>query len=348
MKKYILEYTDYDAIVALLGHSIPYTNYEHVTTVVVDLYQEEYLAITNAGYTIFENIILTPDSLCAVPEIQPNIGTPPPFLTYANIFNSHLAGFTGAGVSVALLDTGCNDVHAATVPTLIRQDYTGLGADGDLFTHGSRGCLIVGQILDFYTPFATVNYGIARGCQLYSMRCFDGGTASYIAAINYCIANGIDIMNFAISSLSGLTTAINAAIAAGIIVVSASGNNTATQIQPPSTITGVICVNAVLGTTGVVGGSHLTSNGHTQVTITNYNNGHYQTYMGGTSQASMMVSAILAIYKQKYPTLNQQKATNLLKRKALQMDGYTYNVTSTSRGVLENYVTGAGFISPIN
>lgn len=345
MEKYIIEYDTYEDILALLGHGVPHTNLANVTTVIVDLTTEEYEALVGAGINIIEN---QPCGLLYAPSNIPSTSTPPPINTYLNVTNAHLAGFDGTGVNIALLDSGCNDVHAATVPTLVRQDYTGLGADGDAFIHGSRGCLIVGQKLNFFTPFAQVDTGIVHGCQLYCMRVIEGGGASVISAISWCIANNIHIINMSIFLLQDVTTAVNAAIAAGIIVICASGNSTGTNMTHPANIPGVIAVNGVqFNNAGVAFGSYVTDDAHTQVTVTNYNGGSFQTFVGGTSQACFMVTGLVAIYKQKYPTLNTQKAIHLLRRKALPMDGYTYSVSSTSKNVLLNYETGAGFLAPL-
>lgn len=347
MKKYIIEYELYDDILGLLGYEIPHSNLENVSTIIVDLTEEEYEALVGADIKIIENS--NNIKLLYAPSNIAHIGEPPSINDYFNVDSAHTAGFDGTGVKVAILDSGCNDLHAATVPTLIRQDYTGLGANGDTQVHGSRGCLIIGQMLDFYTPYPSKEYGIAHGCQLYSMRVHGaGGIAAIINAIDWCIGNDIDIINISLEVLDAtLTTAINAALAANIIVVCASGNILANNVAHPANIPGVIAVNAVeYNNAGTAFGSYLTVNGDTQITITTYNGGHYQTFTGGTSQAAFQISGLLAIYKQKYPTLNTQKAIRLLQKRALKMDNYTYNITGTNTTL--NYQTGAGFVASLN
>lgn len=347
MKKYILEYNTHDEVIALLGREIPHEHLEHVSTIILDLYEDEYLAIKEAGYNIVENnydieVLYTPPTFATT-------GEPPPFNEYMGVPASHAAGFDGTGVSIGLLGSGTSVGAAATVPTLIFQDYTGLGMVDISPSHEGRGTLCIGQMLQLNTGVPKP-YGIAKGCQLYNIKCYPGGSAEFIQGINYCIANNIDIINISFNLGSGMNTAINAALAAGIIVVCASGNSLATQVAHPANIPGVICLSGLQCNTGVLFGSYLTPDSSTNVTIVNYHGGHYQTFSGGTSQAAWMLSGILAIYKQKYPSLTTEKAIHLLKRRAKQLTGYTYNRTSntSTKGVLENYETGAGFLAPIN
>lgn len=354
MKKYIIEYEDYDDILSILGHDIPHSNLKYVTTVIVDLYEDEYNAIKEAGVNITENHITSPEKgLLFYPSDKPYRTYP--LLTgglneYLNITGSHTAGFDGTGVNIGLLDTGCQPANQALcMPSLILQDYTGFGT-GDLYSHGSKGCMILAQRYSFFNPVNEVLTGMAIGATVYSMNVFDGGVAAVIDAINYCIGNDIHIINMSFDMSTGLTAAVNAALAAGIIVVCACGNSLLSDIAHPADIPGVIAVNAVeTQTPGMpVFGSYTTGDGNVQITTTNYNGGHYEFFTGGTSQAAFQLTGLLAIYKQKYPSLNTEKAIHLLRRKALTMDGYNYNVNSYSRRKFVNYETGGGFVAPIN
>lgn len=358
MKKYILEYDHYDEVIALLGHEIPHSNLEHVTTIIVDLHEEEFNAIKEAGYKIIENIIPTEDGMLAFPENIPfwrSYPTKPNYVnSYLKIPEARLAGFDGTGVKVALLGSGCLDANLpymnSTTP-IIRQDYCGVGLNYDAFNHESKGCMIILQNKSFFAGTANTE-GSAFGCQLYSMTTFYGGSATYITAINYCIANGIDIINTAIRGLgTSIDTAIAAAIAAGIIVVCAAGNTTYDTIVDHGLVPGSVTVNGVAYNNALNPfGSYLTSDGHVGITATFYSEGHYEYRTGGTSQVSFHIAALMAIYKQKYPSMNSHNAVNLLKRRALKMDTRIYDkpsLTTLKGGVTENYVTGAGFIAPL-
>lgn len=350
MEKYIIEYELYDDILDLLGHEIPHSNLENVKTVVVELTEEEYEALVGAGINIVPN---TPCEMLFLPSYisaTPTTTLPTEIQTYLKADAAHLAGFTGAGVNIALLDTGCNDTAAAAIPGVIRQTYVdGQNIHVDNYLHGSYGALLIAQTKKL-ADGSTFHGGIAPGCQLYTMNVFDGGVASIITAIDWCITNNIHVMNFSLSTV-GLTTSINAALAAGIIVCCASGNSNISNMAHPANVPGVIAVNAVsssdLPATFNIFGSHITLDGNTQITTVFHNLGGAEIRVGGTSQACHMTSAMMALYKQKYPSLNSAKAINLLRRKALHLDGYTYDIASPTQDVLLDYTTGAGFTSPL-
>lgn len=354
MKKYIIEYDLYDDILGLLGHEVPHSNLKNVKTVIVELTQEEYEALVGAGINIKENYIPSPEkAILSWPADIPYRTYPlltGGFNDYMKVPEAHLAGFDGTGIKIGLLDTGCQPANQALcMPSLVLQDYTGTGT-GDVWSHGSKGCMVLAQKYSFFVPGLEVYTGIAKGATVYSMNVLAGGISATIDAIDYCIANNIDIINISLDFSFGLDTAINAALDAGIIVVCASGNSTVNPIAHPANIPGVICVNGVdvLVPGMPIAGSHLTSNGNTQVSVVSYMGGHYEFFSGGTSQAAWQLSGILAIYKQKYPTLNSKTAGHLLERRALEMDGYNYTVPSDNRDKLVNYVTGGGFLAPIN
>jgi subtilisin family serine protease len=152
-------------------------------------------------------------------------------------------------------------------------------------------------------------------------------------------------------STLGLTTAITAALSAGIIVCCASGNTNIGNIVHPANVSGVICVGAidssVLPETVNIFSSYIMPDGTIQMTNIFHNLGGAEVRVGGTSQATHMTSAMMALYKQKYPTLNSAKGINLLRRKALKIDSHTYNMLSSTKDTLLDYQTGAGFTSPL-
>ena len=49
MEKYIIEYTDYNEILGLLGHEITHSKLENVSTIIVDLTEEEYETLIILG-----------------------------------------------------------------------------------------------------------------------------------------------------------------------------------------------------------------------------------------------------------------------------------------------------------
>lgn len=347
-KKYLIPYEEYEYVASLIS-DLHHKNLEAIKVIIVDLTDEQVVELREAGITVEEN---AKAELCYAPAPIQTFGVPPEILAYYNLNSAHTAGVRGTGVRVGLIDTGCSDAAATAVPGVIRLDFTDFGAHNDTFNHGSKGCMVMNQTLDFAAPHDPKDYGIATGCELYSLRAFDGGAASIAAAINFAIENGFGVINmsFFTGSSTAMDNAITAALAAGIIVVVAAGNSLVNPINYPATFPGVIVVNTIDSTTTLLAGSYITADGHTKVTIVNYNGGSAQTFAGGTSQATFEVTALFAVYKQKYPNLTTARAINLIQRRALQMNGYTYNnsIDSTTLATLLNYETGAGFVASLN
>lgn len=351
MKKYIIQYKDYNNVLSLLGHEIPHYNISNINTLVVDLTEEEYEALMGANINIIEE---QKPKLCYIPDVIPLRGYPDPYNPlndFLNITPAHSAGFDGTGVTIGIMDTGCNDGGLLACPTLIRQDYTGTYVQDD-YNHGGKAINIIGQTHSTIAPNNPISYGgLAHGAQLYSMKVFQDGTEGItpiLNAISWAISNDINIINISIDYGGGLTSAINSALAAGIIVVCASGNSSIQPMAHPANIPGVIAVNGVdVSTPTVIFGSYLNNSGENDVTITTYNAGSAESFLGGTSQCAYHVTGLLAIYKQKYPSLDTPKAINLIQRKALEMDGYTYDIDSGLINKLLNYETGGGFLAPL-
>lgn len=349
MKKYIIQYKDYNHILELLGHDIPHSNLKNVKAVIVDLTEEEYEALVGAGVEI--NASRKAELLGFFPSTIPYIGVPPPIFGYLNLDKEHAAGFTGAGVKVCILDTGCHDNHHTACPQVTRIDFTGTGVETEVTPHGGRGCMIIGQT-KLYLTTTDAFYGIAYGCDLYAGKTFnydENDIANFITGVEWCIENEMDIINVSLDLGCCTDFAIESALAAGIIVVCASGN-TGYYMAHPANVPGVVAVNAVSSQDDppYVFGSYVTYDGTQGVDTTFYSSGAAQTFVDGTSQAAFNLSGVLAIYKQKYPELNCLKAKRLLQRKGLAMDGYAATKPTTTRNTKLNYITGGGFVAPFS
>ncbi|HUR35979.1 MAG TPA: S8 family serine peptidase, partial [Vicinamibacterales bacterium] len=145
---------------------------------------------------------------------------------------------SGAGVGVALIDSGIDVRHAALASRVVfSKDFTG-GRGDDVYGHGTHvGALIAGLATGD-------NSGVAPGARLVNLRVLDGtgaGRASdVIAAIDWSIDNRA-IYNIRVINLSlgapvvqsyqddPLCEAVERAVAAGIVVVAAAGNQGVTK-----------------------------------------------------------------------------------------------------------------------
>jgi serine protease AprX len=167
----------------------------------------------------------------------------------ANVSAAWNAGFNGAGIGIAVIDSGINDTHPdlwdsteTTTRVVYHQDFTGTpttnanGAQYDLFGHGTHVAGIIGG--NGYLSAGRFA-GVAPAVNFIDLRALDangaGSDSSVIAAIQQAIALK-DTYNIRIINLSlgrgipvsymqdPLCQAVEAAWKSGIVVVVAAGN----------------------------------------------------------------------------------------------------------------------------
>ncbi len=133
---------------------------------------------------------------------------------------------TGAGIDVAIIDTGIkkrNDLNVVK-----ETDFTGEGAD-DLNGHGTHVAGIVASQDATYR-------GVAYGSNLFNVKVLrsdgSGFASDVIAGIDWAVSNGAEIISMSlgaqVSACDGtdaLSQAADSAVAKGIVVVVAAGNS---------------------------------------------------------------------------------------------------------------------------
>ena len=159
-----------------------------------------------------------------------------------------ITGQGGAGVDVAVLDTGVDCSH---------EDLAGgclLGAnftfDAFLDGHG-HGTHVAGIIGARANGKGTI--GVAPEATIYAVKVLGdngSGALSWVAAgIDWAVANGVEVINMSLSASGGsftLEQAVNAAQAAGVLVVSAAGNSgCCNTVGYPAKYSGSMAVGAV-------------------------------------------------------------------------------------------------------
>src|SRR5271165_5631892 len=159
------------------------------------------------------------------------------------------AGYTGAGVTVAVIDSGINDSHPdlqganGNSRVVYHQDFTGTpttnssGAQYDLYGHGTH---VAGIIAGNGSLSGGQYEGVAPGAQLVDLRALDqngaGTDSGVIAAIQEAITlqstYNIRVISMSLGrpifesyTLDPVDQAVEAAWKAGIVVVAAAGNN---------------------------------------------------------------------------------------------------------------------------
>lgn len=158
-----------------------------------------------------------------------------------------LTKVTGAGVTVALLDTGLDLQHEVFVDRLTLLPNSDMISDtaapddigpGVAWGHG--------------THVAGIIHAIAPDATLMPIRVLDsqgrGNTFVLAYAIETAVANGAEVINLSLGADCGsrvLSEAVQSAISAGVVIVAAAGNEGQDVQQCPASLPGVLAVAAV-------------------------------------------------------------------------------------------------------
>ena len=235
---------------------------------------------------------------------------------------SHKVG-DGAGVKVYVLDTGIRLTHNDFGGRAIFGTNTVGGSDNDNNGHGTH---CAGTVLG-------TQYGVAKGATAVAVKCLgDGGTAPWSAVIdgvNWAVGDinsgserGVLSMSLGGGGNSVLDSAVNSAVADGIPVVTASGNNGGDACNnSPGRATGTInvgntdnsdrlnlgsnwgtCVDILAPGTNILSASHLSDSGSRLLT--------------GTSMACPHVAGLVAAYLAKNPSATPAAAKNFVRSTA--------------------------------
>ena len=141
----------------------------------------------------------------------------------------HDGGNKGAGVKVAIIDSGIDYTH----PDL-DANYAGgrdfVNNDNDPMDDDGHGTHVAGTVAAEDNDIGVV--GVAPEARIYALKVLEGGTGSYsdvIAAIEWAVYNGIQVTNnsYGSSGYPGdiVKAAFDNAYAAGVLHVAAAGNS---------------------------------------------------------------------------------------------------------------------------
>jgi subtilisin family serine protease len=194
----------------------------------------------------------------------------------------------GASARIAIIDTGVDLNHPDLLPVVRYQATTvgggvssanGAGGNGaaqaaaqDTNGHGTNVAGIAAASTNDITGFAGVGYGT----QVYAYRIFppatgtsdqqSASTGDEALAITDAVRQGVDVINLSVGAAQNDPIAgpgfdqaehdaVEAAIAAGVIVVAAAGNDSATTVDVPAAYDGVLSVGATSLADGQANGS---------------------------------------------------------------------------------------------
>lgn len=151
----------------------------------------------------------------------------------------------GAGVRVAVLDTGIDASHPA-----LKGNYKGGfnsaqegGSADDGHGHGTH---VAGTIAAGSKDLV----GVAPQASLYAVKVLDdegnGTYASIIKGLEWAVENRMQVVNMSLGgpSSEALEAAVKKTLAAGVVIVAAAGNDPEAPVSAPALYDGVIAVSA--------------------------------------------------------------------------------------------------------
>ena len=151
----------------------------------------------------------------------------------------HLAGNTGQGIKLAVIDTGLDYIHddPDNVPYVVDPEflsnYSGgydfVNNDSDPMDDNGHGTHVAGTIAAEKNGYLVV--GVAPGVDLYALKVLgatgSGDYSGLIAALGWAVDHDMDVVNISLGGhdvSAALQTAVANAAAAGLTIVAASGN----------------------------------------------------------------------------------------------------------------------------
>lgn len=237
----------------------------------------------------------------------------------------------GRRVQIGIVDTGADYRHP-DIRHALRKGVNILNHRLPAEDDNGHGTHIAGTIAAWPSGAAGGIRGVAPGAEIYPVKAFDRDGSAYVSdivlAINWCLANRMDIINmsFGMPDYSPtLHDAIKEAWTSGVVVVASSGNSgKKTEVDFPARSSDAIAVGA-LNRRGRIASF---SNSGKEVDIYAPGEAIYSAWpkgryneLNGTSMAAAHVSGAIALILSRRPGLTPAEVRKALVRSASPISG---------------------------
>ena len=258
------------------------------------------------------------------------------YFTYYQLDQARAKGYTGKGVTIALIDgevdTSASELAGATIidksPCTVRSSVYSKShgtAIASLLVSKTYGVAPDATLLTYRTRFEDEGEDAAAGCPVHN----GNGIEENNSLINRAISDGAQIISIS-SSDEDLDEATKWAIAhanaRGVMVVTAMGNTANNETDTGlAKWSGVVGVGAI-DTAGKVASYSSWGQGTTTaavggpIIVRNYETGNKAT-TDGTSYSTPLIAGFLALAKQKWPNATSNQLLQLLTKTALNNEG---------------------------
>jgi subtilisin len=214
-------------------------------------------------------------------------------------------GYTGAGVKVAIIDTGVDYNHPDLNANVVG-GWDFVNNDADPMDDHNHGTHIAGTIAAEDDGYGVV--GVAPAARIYALKVLNssgsGSWSNIMSAVQWCVDNGIQVTNNSYSSASHpgsiVQQAFDNAYAAGVVMVASAGNSgtsagTEDNVGYPARFNSVIAVAAT--TSGDVRASFSSTGSTVELAApgsgisSTVRNGGYASYSGTSMACPHVVGA---------------------------------------------------------
>ncbi len=286
--------------------------------------------------------------ISAKPPKDPPTPPPPPTETLPwginRIDAEQVSGGGGTGtviIKVGIVDTGIDRNH----PDLAANLAGGINIISPTKTYeddNGHGTHVAGTVAAVDNEIGVI--GVAPHVAIYAVKVLDRRGSGYlsdiISGLQWCVNNGIDVVNMSLSATTDVQSfhdAVTAAYNAGIVMVCAAGNS-GSVVEYPAKYSETIAVSA----TDINDGFAYFSNFGPEIAVTAPGVNVYSTYKGdtykylnGTSMASPHVAGVAALVLARYNSLTPAQVKAHIK------------ATAENIGLSTNQ-QGAGLVDALN